>query len=552
MLAASGVDPWGDVVPDWNIAEVWEVVAEIQPDAIAQVQGDRRTTWADFDRRADGVAKALLDLGVEHQDKVAQYLYNCPEYLESLYGTWKAGLVPVNTNYRYTEDELLYLWDNADAVAVVFSGDFTARIEALRDRLPKVRLWLWVDDGASPCPAWATPYEDAATSATERTVPPWGRSPDDLYMLYTGGTTGMPKGVMWRQDDIFSLLNSGGIGGYEPGGGLDGVREKLRTEGPGMKGVPACPLMHGTGALISFGLLQSGGCIVLLEERSFDAEELFDVVQREAVNATVIVGDVFAKPMVRALEANEGRWDLSSIVFIYSSGVMWSEPVKEALLRHNPKMMLVDALGSSEAIGMGTSVSAGDDAAGTASFSLGPNAVVIGDGNRLVEPGSGEIGRVGIKGRVPVGYYKDPEKTAATFPEIDGVRYSIPGDHATVDADGTIQLLGRGSVVINTGGEKVFPEEVEEVLKTHASVRDAVAVGIPDERFGEAVTAIVELEPDAVLDEPSVIAHVKQSLAGYKAPKRVLQVDTIGRAANGKVDYKRLKTEAVEALGIAG
>jgi fatty-acyl-CoA synthase len=310
--------------------------------------------------------------------------------------------------------------------------------------------------------------------------------------------------------------------------------------------------MHGTGALISFGLLSTGGCIVLLEERSFKAEELFDVVEREKVGAVVIVGDVFAKPMVRALDADEGRWDISSIVFIYSSGVMWSESVKEALLRHHPKMMLVDALGSSEAIGMGTSVSAGEDAAGTASFSLGPNAVVIGDGNRLVEPGSGEIGRVGIRGRVPVGYYKDPEKSAATFPEIDGVRYSIPGDHATIDADGTIQLLGRGSVVINTGGEKVFPEEVEEALKTHATVRDAVAVGIPDERFGEAVTAVVELEPGATLDEEAVIAHVKQSLAGYKAPKRVLQVDTIGRAANGKVDYRRLKGDAVEALGIAG
>jgi fatty-acyl-CoA synthase len=539
-------------VPGWNIAEVWEVVAEVLPDAPAQVQGERRTTWAQFDRRADGVAKALLAAGAAHQDKVAQYLYNCPEYLESLYGTWKAGLVPVNTNYRYTEDELLYLWDNADAFAVVFSSEFTGRIEAIRDRLPKVRLWLWVDDGSGPCPGWATPYEDVASSATERTVPPWGRSPDDLYMLYTGGTTGMPKGVMWRQDDIFSLLNSAGIGGYPPDGGLEGVRAQLQTVGPGMSGVPACPLMHGTGALISFGLLSTGGCIVLLEERSFKAEELFDVVEREKVGAVVIVGDVFAKPMVRALDADEGRWDISSIVFIYSSGVMWSESVKEALLRHHPKMMLVDALGSSEAIGMGTSVSAGEDAAGTASFSLGPNAVVIGDGNRLVEPGSGEIGRVGIRGRVPVGYYKDPEKSAATFPEIDGVRYSIPGDHATIDADGTIQLLGRGSVVINTGGEKVFPEEVEEALKTHATVRDAVAVGIPDERFGEAVTAVVELEPGATLDEEAVIAHVKQSLAGYKAPKRVLQVDTIGRAANGKVDYRRLKGDAVEALGIAG
>jgi fatty-acyl-CoA synthase len=292
--------------------------------------------------------------------------------------------------------------------------------------------------------------------------------------------------------------------------------------------------------------------VVHLESQSFDAEELFDTIEREKANVVVIVGDVFAKPMVRALDAEPGRWDLSSLVMMYSSGVMWSEAVKQGLLAHHPNMLLVDALGSSEAIGMGQSVSAGDDSADTASFSLGPSAVVIGEGNRLVEPGSGEVGRVGIRGRVPVGYYKDPEKSAATFPEIDGVRYSIPGDYATVDADGSIHLLGRGSVVINTGGEKVFPEEVEEALKTHESVRDAVAVGVPDERFGEAVTAIVELEPGAALDEAAVIGHVKGKLAGFKAPKRVLSVDTIGRAANGKVDYKRLKGEALEALGIAG
>ena len=540
-------------MPGWNIAEVWDAVADVQPDAPAQVHRDRRFTWRQFDRRADGVAAAFLELGVERQDKVAQYLYNGPEYLESLYAAWKVGLVPVNTNYRYTDDELAYLWDNADAVAVVFHGSFTETIERMKERVPGVRLWLWVDDGSGPCPDWARPYEEVAGHPPEgRVVPPWGRDGDDLYMLYTGGTTGMPKGTMWRQDDVFSLLNDASPAPYPADGGPDDVRRIRSEQGPGFGAVPACPLMHGTGALISFGVLIGGGNIISLPSRHFDPEELFDTIEQEKANATVIVGDAFAKPMVRALDANPGRWDLSSLLLVYSSGVMWSEPVKEALLRHHPKMMLVDALGSSEAIGMGTSVSAGDDAADTASFSLGPNAVVIGAGDRLVEPGSGEIGRVGIRGRVPVGYYKDPEKTAATFPVIDGVRYSIPGDHATVDADGTIQLLGRGSVVINTGGEKVFPEEVEEALKTHASVRDAVAVGIPDERLGEAVTAIVELEPDAVLDEPAVIAHVKQSLAGYKAPKRVLQVETIGRAANGKVDYKRLKTEAVEALGIAG
>lgn len=537
---------------EWNIADLWEVAAEALPDAPAQVQGDRRFTWSDFDRRADGIAKTLLELGVERQDKVAQYLYNRPEYLESLYGTWKAGLVPVNTNYRYTQDELAYLWDNADAVCVVFQGEFAPRIEAIRDRLPKVRLWLWVDDGSGSCPDWASPYEDAATSATERTVPPWGRTPDDLYMLYTGGTTGMPKGVMWRQGDIFALLNGSSPTPLPGDRTRDDIEDRLRSDGPGFVAVPACPLMHGTAALISFGMLTVGGCVVLLESRSFDAEELFDVIERERAQVLVIVGDVFAKPMVRALDDSPERWDLSSLAMVYSSGVMWSEQVKQALLAHHPAMMLVDALGSSEAIGMGTSVSAGTDAADTASFSLGPNAVVIGEGNRLLEPGAEEIGRVGIRGRVPVGYYKDPEKSTATFPEIDGVRYSMPGDFATIATDGTIHLLGRGSVVINTGGEKVFPEEVEEALKTHPSVRDAVVVGVPDDRFGESVTGIVELESGVILDEAEVIAHVKGSIAGFKAPKRILEVATIGRAANAKVDYKRLKADAVAALGIAG
>jgi acyl-CoA synthetase (AMP-forming)/AMP-acid ligase II len=245
-------------------------------------------------------------LGRQHQDKFAQYLYNRPEYLESVFAAWKAGLVPVNTNYRYTEDELFYLWDNADAVAVVFQGEFTPRVESIRARLPKVRLWLWVDDGTGPCPEWATPYESAATSADGRTIPPWGRSPDDLYMLYTGGTTGMPKGVMWRQDDIFGLLNGGSPTPLPKDGTLDDVRTFIRAQEQGAKSCPACPLMHGTGALTAFGALIAGGSIALLESPSFRAEELFDLVEREKVNVLVIVGDVFAKPMVRALDAEPG------------------------------------------------------------------------------------------------------------------------------------------------------------------------------------------------------------------------------------------------------
>ena len=534
-------------MPGWNFADIWETIAEAQPDAPALVHGETRRTWGEFDARASGVAQWLLDLGVERQDKVAHYLYNATEFMESMFGIFRAGLAPVNTNYRYADDELLYLWDNADAVAVVFHGAFTDRVESLRPKLPKIKGWLWVDDGNSPCPTWATPYEQAAAAGTPgaKTQGPWGRDGDDLYMLYTGGTTGMPKGVMWRQDDIFGSLNESNGFPYpvEPDYPLVA---KLRAEqGPGLKAVPACPLMHGTGAFTSFNALDGGGCIVTLTNRTFDPEELVATIDREKVNAVAIVGDAFAKPILRALDESPGKYDISSLIMIVSSGVMWSQETKEGLLKHHPGMLLVDAFSSSEALGMGSSVSGAGNTAKTAKFMVGQNAIVITDDGRLVEPGSGEIGMVGVKGRTPLGYYKDPEKSAKTFRTIDGVRYSIPGDYATVEADGSLKLLGRGSVCINTGGEKVYPEEVEEVLKTHPSIRDAVAVGVPDEKWGEAITAMVELHDGAELDEADVVAHVKSRLAAYKAPKRVLPVDTIGRAPNGKVDYKRLRAEAV-------
>jgi fatty-acyl-CoA synthase len=535
-----------------SYADVWEAIADVQPDALAQLQGSRRFTWREFDQRADAFAAAMLEVeGVGKQAKVAQYLQNCPEYIESVYGGWKVGLVPVNTNYRYTDDELVYLWDNADAIAVVFHGSFTPTIERIRDKVPGVKRWFWVDDDGSAMPDWAVSYEAivSAGAAGTRTAAPWGRSGDDLYMLYTGGTTGMPKGTMWRQDDIFWLVNPGTMPPYPDQATVEQMVEQRTAIGPGMKSMPACPLMHGTGALSSFGVLQSGGAIVLMENRSFDPAEMFTLVEREGVNVLVIVGDAFAKPMVRVLDENPGKWDISSIVAIISSGVMWSEPVKQALLKHHPNMILADSLGSSEAVGMGASSSTGDAAAETAKFTLGANAVVVSEDGRVLGPGEG-IGRLGIKGRVPVGYYKDEVKSAATFPVIDGVRYSLPGDFAQIEDDGSITLLGRGSVCINTGGEKVFPEEVEEVLKLHPSIRDAVAVAVPDEKFGEVVTAMVEPEPGASIDEGDVIAHVKGKLAAFKAPKHVLTVETIGRAPNAKVDYKRLKAEAMERLGV--
>lgn len=534
-------------MPGWNFADVWEVIAEQLPDAPAQVHGDRRYTWSEMDSRANGIAKWLLGLGVEKQDKVAHYLYNCPEYLESLYGIWKAGLVPVNTNYRYQDTELLYLWDNADAVAIVFQGSFTDRIENLRDRTPKVKAWLWVDDGSGPCPDWAVPYEDAAKSATSRTVAPWGRDGDDLYMLYTGGTTGMPKGVMWRQDDLFMILHQM-AGAFPEVADLDIIRGRATMPGP--VGLPACPLMHGTGALISFQVLSSAGCVVTLTERNFKVEEMLDTIQREKVNMLAVVGDAFAKPWLRAMNENPGRWDISSLFAVASSGVMFSNETKTGLLGHHQAMMIMDAFSSSEALGMGSSVSTGGAAAETAKFMVTDRTRVITEDGKDIVPGSGEVGLLAVKGRNPLGYYKDEEKSARTFKVIDGERYCIPGDYALVEADGSLKVLGRGSVCINTGGEKVFPEEVEEVLKTHSTVRDAVVVGVPDEKFGEAITAIVELAPDNALDEEAIIAHVKSELAHYKAPKRVLAVSTIGRAPNGKVDYKHLKQHATNELGI--
>ena len=532
----------------WNFATTWEIAADNLADHPAQIQGDRVVTWGEMDRRADGIARTLLDAGALGQDKVAQYLYNCPEYLESMFACFKAGLVPVNTNYRYADAELVYLWDNADAVAVVFHGTFTERIAGIRDRLPKVETWLWVDDGSGPCPDWAVPYEEAAATETDRVVAPWGRGDDDLLFMYTGGTTGMPKGVMWRQDSMVRAVVGATNPMYRADPDYDALRATMTA--PGLTMVPGCPLMHGTGQFTGLLTLATGGCVVTLTNRHFDVVELLDTIVARGINMVVIVGDAFAKPMVAALDAEPDRWDLSTVMAMTSSGVMWSQDTKAGLLRHNPTMMLIDAFSSSEAIGLGQSVSTAGGEAGTAKFALGETSRVITDDGRDVEPGSGEIGRVAVRGYTPIGYYKDPEKSAATFVQIDGETYSIPGDYATVEADGTLTLLGRGSVCINTGGEKVFPEEVEEVLKLHHAVHDSVVVGLPDDKFGEAITAVVELHPGRDADEDELVTHVKEQLAGFKAPKRVVTIDTIGRAPNGKVDYKRMKRFAADELGV--
>lgn len=531
----------------WNYADVWEGIASAQPEQPALIQGDRVVSWGEFDARSRAVAAWLADLGVEHQDKVALYLYNAPEYLEGVFASFRIGLVPVNTNYRYGTEELVYLWDNADAIAVIFHGSFTDKIEAIRESLPKVKGWLFVDDGSGPCPAWADDYQEVAQRVVDDVDPGFARTPDDIVMLYTGGTTGMPKGVMWRQDDLFAKLNGGGFRRFDLDAGVEELVADIRANGPGSALLPACPLMHGTGLFTALECLSEGGRVVMMTKRNYDPHELASTIDEQGVNVAVIVGDPFARPLLEAIQEDESRYSLSSLFAMMSSGAMWSEEVKEGLLAHHQGMILADMFSSSEALGMGSSVSRAGSTSHTGEFTLGEEVRVLDDEGNDVVPGSDVTGVLALGGRNPLGYYKDPAKTAATFKTINGKRYSVPGDFAKVRADGSIQLLGRGSQCINTAGEKVFPEEVEEVLKRHESVVDACVVGIPDPKTGERVIGIVEVATsEAAINPEELIEHVKAHLASYKAPKNVRVVESIGRSPSGKMDYGRHKGEAVE------
>jgi fatty-acyl-CoA synthase len=539
----------------WTIADVWEAIAAAQPERPALVHGDRVISWAGLDARADALATHFIASGMGHQAKVAAYLYNGPEYLETYFAAFKGGYAPVNTNYRYGPEEIVYLFDNADAEAVVFHAGFTELLERIKDRLPKVKAWVAVAEPGHPVPAWAADYDAIVAKApAERPVKaPWGRSGDDLLLLYTGGTTGMPKGVMWRQDDLFQVLGAGGnaLMGIPPATSIPELIE--RHAGPDHLRptmIVAAPLMHGTGQFSAFISFIGGGTVCALPSRKFNAIELWNETERLKGTNVVLVGLAFSTPMLEALEANPGRWDLTSVRSMSSSGSMWSQENKRGLLSHIPGAMIADSFGSSEAVGLGASASAAGAEAQTAAFMLGPNTGVFTEDGRRVEPGSGERGLVAVTGFLPVGYYKDEEKSAKTFKVIEGVRWSVPGDWAEVNTDGTLKLLGRGSVCINTGGEKVFPEEVEEALKRHADVRDAVVVGIPDSRFGERICAVVEPEAGAEPSLAGLSEHVRGQLAAYKAPRELVMVDSIGRAPNGKVDYKALKELALARLGV--
>jgi len=537
-----------------QFATIWESIADSIGDSPAVTQGTVTRTWSEYEQRASRLASALVDAGLQPQSKVGLYLYNSNEYLEAQFATFKFRGVPVNVNYRYLDEELLYLLENSDAEALFFHSSLGDRVARVVDRLPKLKLLVEVSDDGEHHVVTAVPYNTLL--ADYDPMPRITRDEDDIYMLYTGGTTGMPKGVMYQMGSLAEGFVNGGLAfvGMTPPPDISQLGNTVRdAHANGIRPItiPGCPIMHGTGMWIGAMMPQSGGAhVITLQKRSFDAHEMFQVVQEKKATLAVVVGDSFVKPMIRALDEANAKgtpYDASSLKMIASSGVMWTSEVKEALLDRIEHVVLLDAMGSSEG-SMGTSISMKGVPPKTAKFAVAPTTKVFTDDDREVQPGSGEIGKVAAGGAVPIGYYKDPEKSSKTFRTINGVRYSFPGDMATVEADGSLTLLGRGSQVINSGGEKIFPEEVEEAVKRVEGVLDCLVVGIDDEKFGQAVTAVASLSPGAKVEEAAIIANVKTQLAGYKAPKRVVFVTQIPRAPNGKADYKTARDMAITGL----
>ena len=535
-----------------HFATAWEEVADLFPNRTAAICDGKAISWRHFEHRASQIASFLKAHGLGKDSKVALYLHNSNEYLEASFAAFKIEACPINVNYRYKAEELVYLLDNSDAEVVFFQSCYAMRIWEIKDRLPKVKAYIQIDDGTEALLTGALDYERTIRSLEN--MPRQARDNQGTYMLYTGGTTGMPKGVMYEVGALagrFIDLVAAGME-LDPPNDLEEYRHFLsKIESPSVS-LPACPLMHGTGIWLGgFVPLLSGGCVVMTSGLGLNPDLILSMIETHRVTELVIVGDVFAKPILESLDFAEKRhdpYDLRSLQKITSSGVMWSEEVKQGLLRHQD-LVLTDIMGSTEG-GMGSSVTTrGGSSAATAKFDLSDGVIVISDDGAEVSPGSGQIGRLATSALVPLGYFKDPDKSKSTFFEINGVKYSLPGDYAKVEADGTITLLGSGSVCINTAGEKVFPEEVEEVVKKYEDVIDCLAVGIPDDQYGERVIAVISLEEDVKLDESSLKNFSKDRLAGYKVPKGFVFVVQIRRGPNGKGDYKWAKEVAIKHYG---
>jgi acyl-CoA synthetase (AMP-forming)/AMP-acid ligase II len=537
--------------PAFNIADLFELVAGSVPERLAVVCGDRRTSYRDLDERAHRLANALRGLGLAPGEHVGLLLYNRVEHIEALIACFKARLVPINLNYRYTADELAYLIDDADLAALIHELDLETTVSAARTQAggPERTIVVAADRPASAS-AW---YDEIilTTSLDELDR----RSGNDLYILYTGGTTGMPKGVMWRQEDIFFAVLGGGNAGGPPIERPEEIAATVRSNrsqriGPFLPtGDPGpehfvClglgPLMHAGGQWSALGTLLGGGTLVLYDRPHMDMTHVLDLVERERVAALNIIGDANARPLVAALESNAGTWNTSSLRLIGSGGSMLSGDLKDRLLEALPSVeAIVEAIGSSESPAQAIAVSTRTGGpARSLTFKAKEETMLVDDDLRPIARGSRVVGRLATRGRVPLGYYKDEERSARTFVELEGQRWSLPGDMATIDADGTVRLIGRGSQCINSGGEKIYPAEVEAVLVGHAAVGDAVVVGVADPEWGQRVTAVVApVGSDRAPTLADLQAHARTQLAGYKVPRGLIIVSEIKRSPAGKADY---------------
>ena len=547
----------------WNLACTQEAIADAFPDRECIIYGEKRFTWTQYRARARRLANYLRAQGLgkvqdrsalepweSGQDQLGLYLYNGNEYLEGMFGSFAARLAPFNVNYRYTGEELEYLLKDSKAKAIIYHASLAPTLAEIRGNLPDLKVFLQVaDESGEALLDGAVDYEEALAHSSEE-KPDAEPSPDDLYILYTGGTTGMPKGVLWRQEDIYF----GAMGGTLPTGQKVGNYEQMirmaQMMGPMMRALPLAPFMHGAAHWYAHMAFHLGGTVIVpAHPRVLDCDEVWTTVGKEKASSTLMVGDAFAVPLLAQLEKKE--YDLKSLRALASGGAILSPHYKEQFLEKLPGVMITDGLGSSES-GAQAALVTGKGGSTKPKFQLQKGSLVLSeDLTRVIEPGSDESGWLAREGHIPLGYLGDPEKTKKTFIEIGGTRYSIPGDHARPESDGTITLFGRGSVCIATGGEKVYPEEVEKILKLHDAVYDAVVVGTPHPKWGQQVTAVCARNGrEAPAEE--IHALCKQHLAGYKAPKDIVWVDEVLRSPSGKADYRWAAETAKKALGVEG
>lgn len=521
----------------FNLADMFEAAVDAFGDREYLVAGGKRRTYAQMEERANRLAHYLDAHGVGPGDHVGIYALNSVEWVEAAWAVFKLRAVWININYRYVKEELRYLFTNADLVALIHQAEFSPQVAALHPDLPDLRLVIGIDDGSGvPLGPDTVPFEDAmAEGSPERDFAP--RSGDDYYILYTGGTTGMPKGVVWRHEDVF----------YALGGGVDPTTntrvqspEEMVEKGQGgqLTLLPIAPLMHGATQWSILGQSFVGNRTILLAK--FEPHEVWRLVSTEKANSIMITGDAMGKPLIEALDEPGVDYDLSSLLAVTSSAALFSAPVKDEFFRHLPNIVIVDAIGSSESgnNGMATMTKGGTAMKSGPTVSVLGDTVVFDEDLIPVVPGSGTIGKIARSGDIPVGYYNDPVKTAEVFINVDGTRYVMPGDFATIEEGGAITLLGRGSVSINSGGEKIFPEEVESAVRSHPDVFDAIVVGAPDERWGQHVAAIIQPRADRHPTLEDIQAHCRDAIAGYKVPRQLHVVETIERSPSGKPDYR--------------